>query len=96
MCSFYDIEQMTHASEILPSLMLPSGKQRERERKAICNKQRNELKVFDECAMKEEMRLEASSKELAKELAYEGLRVSKSLEVFFLFSCCYIFIPFDK
>ena len=80
------------ASEILPSLMLPFGNDRDRERQVICSKQtkemkelegkhHTELKAFDDRKAKEEMKLQAFSKEQAQELAYEGLLVRKVLQV---------------
>lgn len=70
------MEMMTRASEILPSLMLPFGKDRDRERQVICSKHTQEmkelkgkhhaeLKAFDDRKAKEEMKLQAFSKEQA-------------------------------
>jgi len=93
------------ASEILPCLMLPFGHERDRLRQVICSKQTNEmkelegkhhteLKAFDERKAKEEMKLQAISKEQAKELAYEGLLVSKVLQVSLSGVLCYHIIGY--
>jgi hypothetical protein len=51
------------------------------EMKELEGKQHTELKAFDNRKAREELKLQAFSKEQAKELAYEGLLVRKVLQV---------------
>jgi len=57
--------------------MLPSVRQREHKRKVIGKNQTDEHMDFDEYVLKEDMKLQTSTKELVKVLAYEGLRVNQ-------------------